>query len=775
MVFPLLAACGAKPDNFQVKNGIYAILADGKNQTVTAYASFSESYIAKNNKAEIYLLAFDMNNQIIVDEFAQNYEVIDSKKISEKMTYKFPLANNVQSRLYSTFALAIKNVEDQYTVICDSYCIENPETLAVNDVAFPQKASMKGLRTEMITDAATLGVSHTIVEIPIENFIEMTGTDGNESFIYNGVSHYINAEELYSLDKKITALTNSSINVYLQFLLSTSYNDLPELEKCLAYPNSDAEAEHYAINITDDKAFELFCGLLDFFAKRYTNINGEYGFAGSYILGNAVNKATESNNAGGIKNEDYMFAYGVLVRTAYNILLSNYSNGRVYISLDKNYEDATTELNGNSSAHNFLTSFLQNSVKSGNYYWNIATSIYAEKRANSSSWIEENDERFIGKTILTPANINMLTELIETSSYKYKDNVRKIMVSDMTVNGGEDLAAEQTQGALYAYSYYLMQKDGRIEALIYSSHTDLLNSENSSGLWALDANDVPTRAREIYKVMETIDVGGAEEASYIADIIGGDWKELFRTNKAIIQKRTVVKVAQTIEATKKTKSVLLYNFVDGHFKGFESTDNTSYIGLTYSEERGNPVLHAVLERNRINDYMGIIRKDIDNKSFRGTGYLSIDLMAKLPTESNNCTLLVRLTQASENANDPPLTYEAKVSLAGNTWSELKFDIGEFEDKMNKNNITLSILIQSDAPLSETADYGIYLNSIYIHQKSNTAAIVILIVVLVIGALGAGLIWFFKNYNIVNEKTEGKKRIKKNKKIKKTKPSSIEGK
>ena len=753
MILPLVLSCGNSENTITANNEIYSIEVNAKKETATAYAAFTEDYVLKNTKAEIYLLAFDMNDKITVDDFASDFEVISSDRISEKISFKFPLYYNVKSRLYSSFALATKNVEGQYTVISTPYYICCPEMLAGNDDLYPEKSSIKGLRTEMITDAATLGISHSIIEVPIENFIELTGGDDKESFIYNGVSHYINAEELKALDKKIISLTNSSINVYLQFVLNTKYNDLPDSKKCLAYSNANDESEHYAINITDDSTFDLYCGLLDFFAERYTKADGQYGFAASYIIGDKVNSATITNNAGGIQNEDYLFAYSTLVRAAYNTLLNTYANGKIYISIDNNFEDLSTELNGNSSAHNFLTDFLQNAQSSGNYYWNVASAVYTEKKSSAISWIEENNEVYVGKTILTPSNINLLTELIETGTYKYDGKMRKIIISDMTINGGEN-TTEQTQAALYAYSYYLMQKDSRIEAMIYSSHTDLVNSINSSGLWALDTNNVPTRAREIYNVMESIDVIGTDEPSYIKDIIGSEWSDLFRTNKAIIQTRTLIKISETAETKNNMKSTLLYNFVDGDFNAFAPTDNAEYIELAYSEECGNSVLYAVLDRTAVNDFMGIIRKNISSDSFLNSEYISLDILAKLPTENSSCTLLLRLTQAADNANEPPLTYEAKVLYTGNKWDTLTFDFSSFEDKMNKNPVTLSILIQSDDALSNTDGYGISLNSIYIYQKNSTIIAVILITLLVLSVGGAIAFWFFKNYDIVHENQEG---------------------
>ena len=227
------------------------------------------------------------------------YTPVGTAKVENKLSFKVKCDLAAEPQLvYSKFIVAIETGAS-FAVCAPARYFDNPTVAAKYKYDFPEMISAgnrmkKGLRATLWSDAIELGVSHTVIDVAINDFI-MTEPGDTYSYEFAGSTWYVSRKALDALDMKTRLMTDAGVNVYF---------DLSDREKgkgrvrldCLYYPDIPSSAVMCALNVGDGSTVTMTRGLLSFLCDRYPIRKGRAASAA----------ATSGANVSSSRNYYYM-------------------------------------------------------------------------------------------------------------------------------------------------------------------------------------------------------------------------------------------------------------------------------------------------------------------------------------------------------------------------------------------------------------------------------------------------------------------------------------
>lgn len=683
-------------------------------------AALTEGFLDSYTEKRVYL--FELPSYYSGDTDLSELDPVAEAKPRSSVRFTLTALDGVRSRLFSSYLVASYDpATERYTPLTAPVSLTNPDAVAAyTSPAAVGESSIKGLISDYPSDAIRLGITHTVVEVPMEELILPAWQKGAVSYVYNGVTRYLNAEALDKLDESVAVYTAAGVKVYLRFRLgSPEGKDVP----VGLYLSPARTAKDNAVNMTTAFSSAIMEGFFDFMANRYAAPADGSDPVEAFILGYRVNDAVDYNYAEGLDLAAYVTNYEKLARVAYTAIKSHNPDGRVYISLD----DRRTVTDGKGwDVTTFLAAFRDEAAMRGDYSWHVACELHADTPA---VW-EENPATDAG--YYTVRNLNTLTDLLDGE--KYRDpagSPRRLLISGFSIpaalKGGTASAEnDNRQAASYAYTYLTCVQNGRVEALIYSRHTDAGTDTKAGdlrGLWTASQGEavsgsgseaplLPAAARPIYDVFKKIDTTAASELSVgLNAVIGASYTKLESAMAGKSSPVTAVNgsgVLTGYELTHK-KASPLYTFGNGHLCGFESAGNLTYMELTASETLGMNTLHARFERTAACEPMGLT-VSLSATDLIGAKEMILDLYGGQTGSSGSVakpTLTLRLTRSAKGAvadGDGEIRYEATVSeVKSGAWQSAVFDVTPFTTLLDASDeVTITLLMDYPA---ETAPAG----------------------------------------------------------------------
>ena len=735
-----LVACSDKGEI--TESAVTEVEVNKKGTEISIKAILTEADLETFKNAQIYnqklyLMALEPGDTV---DSASDKQPLAEASMSTSPKFKVPVYadGNLQahSRLHCAFAIAVYNKTlSSYVLLTAPVYVSNVGDLAENQNDFPTASSIKGLHTSVSSDAAYLGVAHTVIELDPSVLILSGYTDSAHAYVYDGQTYYLDRGVLDTLDKQVSEATAQGSIVYFRLRMRTSPKDANPLVSCLYADDAAAKAGRaYAIWLDDDKSASLMAGFLDFIAERYTDPAGEHGFCGAIIVGRSVNEATQNNHAGSATMENYVDRYHTLVRLAHSTLRSHYANGRVYISVSNNLSDYE-KVKPDSTTNSFLDAFYAKSLQSGNFDWNVAISAYHYKNSDPL-WSDDN----ANSQYLSPAHVSDFMWISQSDHY-FEGQRRHTIISDFEIAPMDN---QTLQAASYAYAYYKVLENGNVDALIYSAHTDSQSLISGSGLWTTEKGILSER-RALYNIFMTIDTKDTSQLDTLgmSSTIPG-WSSLYEAQKAKAATRQFI-MGNDMTEKPSGKNLVLFSFTDGTTSGFTPDERVSYLELSKDGTLGWPVLGAHLDRTQPAAYMGISNSTLQGSDLKGVKALALTLCADVDTTS---TVLIKLRlskqgEKSLSAGDGTIVYEDVTEINANTWQTVYFDVSEFTALVDGNDpITVSVQIQVPE-LEDKGSCALLLDRVEAYGKFGVQAYEWLIIVIsIIAVLGlvVGLIY-----------------------------------
>lgn len=733
-----LFSCSGAPVN---ENRVTEVVLE--KGEILVKAALTEGFLDSYTEKKVYL--FELPAYYSGDTDLSELDPVAEAKPRSSVRFILTALDGVRSRLCSSYLVASYDPKtERYTPLTAPMCLTNPEAMAeYTSPATVGESSIKGLISDYPSDAIRLGITHTVVEVPMEDLILPAWQKGAVSYVYNGVTRYLNAAALDKLDESVKVYTAAGVKVYLRFRLgSPEGKDVP----VGLYLSPARTAEDNAVNMTTAFSSAIMEGFFDFMANRYAAPADGSDPVEAFILGYRVNNAVDYNYAEGLDLAAYVTNYEKLTRVAHTAIKSHNPDGRVYISLD----DRRTVTDGKGwDVTTFLAAFRDETVMRGDYGWHVACELHA---ATPAVW-EENSAADAG--YYTVRNLNTLTDLLDGEKYRDPEgNARRLLISGFSIpaalkGGTPSVENENRQAASYAYTYMTCVQNGQVEALIYSAHTDaFVNAKEGDlrGLWTVtrdvtrdDSASVggtshtlrPSATRPIFDVFTQIDTTAASELSVgLNAVIGASYTKLESAMAGKNPPVSAVKgtgVLAGYEPNHK-KASPLYTFGNGHLCGFESAGNLTYMELTASETLGMNTLHARFERTAVCEPMGLT-VTLSATDLIGAKEMILDLYGgqiAAADASAKPTLTLRLTRSAKGAvadGDGEIRYEATVSeLRSGAWQSAVFDVTPFTtllDASDKVTITLLMDYPADTAPDGTTSHDLGLAGI--HITGHTAA------------------------------------------------------
>ena len=740
-----------------------------REESIRVEAVLTKGFLEGYTQRKVYL--FELPSVYSGDFDLAELDPVAETKPRGSLSFTLPTHDGVRSRLHSSYLVAsLDPATGIYTPLTPPAALSNPEALAP---AAPESAvgetSIKGLISDSPADAIRLGAAHTVVEVPMERMILSGWRDGAVSYLYNGVTRYVDAEALAELDKTIGIYTAAGVEVYLRFLLGDpTGHDVPL--GLYIHNATAAKADSYAVNMTTPFSTVIMEGFLDFMADRYASPAEGGKAVSAFIMGSDVNDSAASNNAAGMTLAAYITNYEKLTRVAYTALASHNSEGRVYIALDG--RRAVTDGRGWDTA-SFLSAFAEEVALRGGYSWHVACALSADSPA---IW---EDNAAVDTARFTIRNLGVLTALLDSPSYQRGDESPRLLISGfsipaVTVGETPSDAEANRQAASYAYAYLTCVQNGAVEALIYDVHTDpspTAETTDLRGLWTvsldttltdsgLDLTLRPHTTRPIYDVFHKIDT--TEAASLSTDltaIMGTSYTKLESALAGKAATVTAVRGQSTLmpHSSDHGKASPLYLFNSGELHGFTDGGSLSNLELVYAETLGMNTLHARFDRDNITQPMGLT-VTLPATKLIGGKELILDLYGGPMGSSAEAkpTVTLRLTRASKGSvadGAGEIRYESSVDgIKSGSWQTVSFDITAFTSLLEASDevtVTLTIDYPADAsPKGPSAHHmglaGIYILGPVAVSGAPAGVVVAVVAALILLVAGVTLLLFLRH-------------------------------
>lgn len=659
----------AAEDDAPLIEGVSSVVINKKATRVSVTVTLSEEFRDAHPKTDLHVF------RLAPGRTAADLAVLTPEatfRVTSRRKLSLPLVS-----VYDCYVAAIKAADGSYTVVGHTRYIENVDTLATVTEPYPDALSIKGLQVSSVSDALSLGVSHAVLPLPIETVFASAGPDAIP-YDAGGVTYHFDRSALLSLDDKISSLSREGVRVYLRIQLDTHPADLPASLASLGYTDAPV-APHYTIRVDTPKSAGMVAALLSMLADRYANPESDHGFCASFIMGNAVNMASQNYaHCPDLPVEDFTENYANLVRMAHIALTSVYSRGRVFISLSNHFSMTPAGLPlGDVSSAEFLSAFNHAVLGGGDFDWAIASDAYAYNRSDSSIW---DDVLATGAStqLISPTNISTLTQAL-SKAYLYDGQPRRLIIGNFAVPSVAGGAEDTSQAASYSYAYYKTLEDGSVDALIYSDQFDTPDSAGGLGLATTDMSGNILNYKAIWHTVRQIDTQSTALISARAARIGGVVQYLYTSmNEAAVSRHFIEGTAQVMDTLAPGYSLSqLFDFSGGQRHGFVSAG--------YGYPTSAPLVEtpngSAIRLEGCGDAC-LINYEISKSDVGSANLLALTL--------DNCTsgtLTLRLSQGGK------LVYVAPAQLTDTTGVVI-FDVKEFKRELASGDVTMSISLSS---------------------------------------------------------------------------------
>ena len=416
------------------------------------------------------------------------------------------------SKLFSKFTVAVK-LDGEYVSIAHPKFITNPEACAGYSYGGMSHKSIKGILPDplRIGELPDLGVSYCTYNIPLSHILS---TSGGISYTYGGVTYHFKQGAIETYDYLFKRLNGMGIDVAAIVLNDASTAAFPEI----THPDArhGSTAPYYMFNAVNDGGVKACAAIGSFLANRYSGSG--HGNVSMWIIANEVNARREYNYMPFVDVNTYSNAFADAFRVFYNAIKSQNSAAKVYWSIDQRWT-YNTQKTGDYDAKDVLDIFTATISEYGNIDWGLAAHPYSFPNENTPFW---KPTKYTNHTVSTPVismdNLEVLTNYMQRDEMRdTSGNVRSIILSEI---GYSSTSGETMQAAAFAYAYTKMEKNGYIDALMFSRQTDASDEVAALGL-ALGLQTTGGHHKYIYNVFKYIDTDKRNEVvSFAYDIVG---------------------------------------------------------------------------------------------------------------------------------------------------------------------------------------------------------------------------------------------------------------
>ena len=488
------------------------------------------------NSTDEMSFSFDFSKGIPITDDADVYLFEAASYEDESLRDKHPVAsaekhNHVDitipyktKHLFSRFIPAVL-YRGEYVALSDGKYISNPEALADNKEPYPEIESKKGLlldantaNTEWLTN---LNVKRIVYNLPLSLIMGETlnETYPTIDFEYNGKTYQFDGYNLAGFDILFNYLTRQGFCTTV-IILNDWNEEFPEMMHPLSLQKT-GRSMYYAFNTEEEEGARMMEAAALFLAERYSG--GEYGMVHDWVIANEVNQQKVWNYMATDDLEYYTDSFEKSFRTFYNAIRSNYSNARVYFSIDQDWNSNSGYNSRYFNGRELLDAFCEDAKRGGDYDWSLSIHPYPNPLPRTKFWIGKFDKS-PDASVVTPMNLSSVTDYMQKEELLNPlGKPRNIAVTEL---GFSSKVGEKTQAAAFAYCYYIIEDNEYINCFLLNRQTDdtealksglalgIYNNDYSSKVLADVFTDIdsPRSAKFLPEMLEITGFDSLEEA-----------------------------------------------------------------------------------------------------------------------------------------------------------------------------------------------------------------------------------------------------------------------
>ena len=713
----LLSACGSK----KVESASNYIRTNSKGDKLEMRVTLTETGLDTVGlfAIESWQTAADIQGMTPLLEVKVKDNVVD---------LKYDISGELTSSFCRGYLLG-KAENSGYKPVSGVFYVSNPRD--IHKTKSDENAPLGNIKGAIASPSQLLdlGAASTVVTVDLSEIMAPEGGIGTIGYIRNGYSCYVNRSAIERLDEEIKGYTSAGIYVFLELVQTKPASELPDTLKCIAYPTA-TDARGYAFNMSNREGATKICGIFDFLAKRYA-AGSEYGRAEAFIIGRNVNNYTKYF-AGESSPERSARNYMAAVRAAYNTLLTHTPNGRVYVAIDNNWNVS------NYNARDFLSTAAAIVDDGGDFYWQVSIEANPSNGALSSIWADD----LGGETpnFISPANIEVLSGLLNSAQFTCNAMKRNILLNRFSV-GGTD---EEARAASYAYAYYKCLDTVSVDGLIYARYADSAEDPLKNGLCTAAAPGKPSEHKLIADIFTSIDCYSDGQVLSVGKSAGTLFEKMYGDHRYKAKRQKLSMVGESQETGEDGYKVFT-DFSGGDLFGFSAL-SASYVELRHYDGLDRPILHARLTPSSSADSAGVISGELKLSELKGSGFIGItSMIGAVGTAEVDVT--VRLSASGKGGTE--ITHVATSRASAGAWFEAYYDISEFMKEASGDEVSIAILVSP-------TDGGGSVSELWVSQITAVNPIkggfpiwiiFVIIGVILAAAITVFVIWFRKHYTI----------------------------
>ena len=385
--------------------------------------------------------------------------------------------------------------------------------IAENTDPFPDPGTIKGLQVHDIADAKALGIKHAGFNVNQPSLMRPAASADTIPYAMEGRVFHFDRNVVEQYDAHIRALSSLGANVYLILLNSPTWSGTtihPDMKAILFHPDfteHDEEARISAFNTVTPEGFAHYKAFIGFICQRYMGKTGAFGRAQGLIISNEVNSQYVWGNAGEKTVEAFASLYAIAMRTAWYVMQTYASSGRVYLSLEHHWTLAyKPDPKRYYGGRELLDALISLSVRDGNYDWGLAHHPYPESLFHCDFWNDVTATDSFDAGRITFKNLQVLARYMNLPVNLYRGRCRPVILSEQGFHCEYTAEWEAMQKAAYCLAYEKVLKLPDIDCFIYHAHHDnKFEFGLNLGVRRRDEAGNPTDPKPIYEAMRDID------------------------------------------------------------------------------------------------------------------------------------------------------------------------------------------------------------------------------------------------------------------------------
>ena len=399
---------------------------------------------------------------------------------------------------------------------------------------YPTAASKKGLQVALVDDAIELGVKHATFNVNLCSLIDLHKKPSSFVWRTNEIDYCFHRAPIERLDRKIKALSDRGVLVYL--ILLTYLSDDPTINRIMIHPDCDPNAPNRlgSFNTVTSDGKSWLRATIEFLSWRWSRKDLQFGRVVGYIVGNEVNSHWWWNNMGPVSMPTFADQYLHMVRLTHESVTKHCPWARVYISLEHHWNIRYPAGNETQAfpGRDFLEYFAMKARQSGDFAWHIAFHPYPENLFEPRFWNDRSAVDHETSPRITFKNLQVLAKFVNRQELLYGGEPRRIILSEQGFHTPKGVDGEAVQAAAYCYAYKIVEDIEEIDAFILHRHIDHrgegglllgLRSYKPSG----DERYAKKKIYECFRLADTADWSNAFE--FALPIVGlENWRQLKR-------------------------------------------------------------------------------------------------------------------------------------------------------------------------------------------------------------------------------------------------------